>query len=56
MVAKFDGKTPVVKKGEANKPTGQPVKPEAKVIGTTYSRAKRAGGTALLGGTIGNTD
>lgn len=56
MVAKFDGKTPVVKKGEANKPTGQPVKPEAKVIGTTYSRAKRVGGTALLGGTIGNTE
>jgi hypothetical protein len=56
MVAKFDGKGPVVKKGGANKPTGEPVKPEAKVIGTTYSRAKRAGGTALLGGTIGNTD
>jgi hypothetical protein len=55
MVAKFDGKGPIIKKGGANKPTGQPVKPEAKVIGTDYSRAKRAGGTALLGGTIGNT-
>jgi hypothetical protein len=55
MVAKFNGKEPVVKKGGAAKPTGQPVKPETKVIETTYSRAKRAGGTGLLGGTIGNT-
>jgi hypothetical protein len=55
MVAKFNGKSKPVKKG-ANKPTGEPVKSEAKVINTTYSKAKKAGGTALLGGTIGNTN
>lgn len=55
MVAKFNGKKSSVKKGGAAKPTGEPVKSEAKILGTTYSRAKRAGGTALLGGNIGNT-
>jgi hypothetical protein len=55
MVAKFNGKGPVVKKGGAAKPTGQPVKSEAKAVETTYSKAKKAGGAALLGGTIGNT-
>ena len=55
MVAKFDGKGPIIKKGGANKPTGQPVKQEAKLMETDYSKAKKAGGSGLLGGSIGNT-
>ncbi len=54
MVAKFNGKKQTVKK-EAAKPTGEPVKTEAKVIESAYSKSKQEGGTASLGGGIGNS-
>jgi len=54
MVSKFNGKVPDPKKG-ATKPTGQSAKQPVKVVKSEYTKAKEAGGAALLGGTIGNT-
>ena len=54
MVAKFNGKKQTEKK-EAAKPTGEAVKTKAKVIESVYFRAKQKGGTASIGGNIGNT-
>jgi hypothetical protein len=54
MVAEFNGAKQNVKK-EAAKPTGEAVKTNAKVIETPYSKAKQEGGTASLGGGIGNS-
>jgi hypothetical protein len=54
VTARYNGKT-TVKKG-ASKPSGEPAKtPPPKEIQTPYSKAKAAGGSATLGGGIGNT-
>ena len=53
MVAKFNGKPPVKNSG-ASKPSGEPAKPAAKKIESPYSMAKKAGGSANIGNSIGN--
>ena len=55
MVAKFNGKGPVIKKGGANQPAGQPVQAAPKEVKTPASEAKKRGGSAHLGSGIGNT-
>jgi|GEM_PF-3897978 len=55
MVAKFNGKGPVIKKGGANKPSGQPVQPATKEVKSPYSEAKKKGGSASVGSGIGNS-
>jgi len=55
MVANFNGRGPVIKKGGANKPAGQPVQPVSKEVKSPASEAKKSGGSANLGSGIGNS-
>jgi len=55
MTAKFNGKTPQAPKRQAPPPTGKPAKLPEKKIETPASVAKARGGSANLGGGIGNT-
>ena len=55
MVTKFNGKCPVIKKGGANKPAGQPVLATPKEVKSPASEAKKRGGSAHIGSGIGNT-
>ena len=55
MVASFKGKGPVIKKGGANKPAGQPAQSAPKEIKSAASEAKKNGGSANLGSGIGNS-
>jgi hypothetical protein len=55
MVASFNGKGPVIKKGGANNPAGQPAQPAVKEIKSKASEAKKQGGSASIGSGIGNS-
>jgi hypothetical protein len=55
MVAQFNGKGPVIKKGGAAKPEGEKANSSPKKLETSYSKAKERGGSAF-GGNQGSFD
>lgn len=56
MTAKYNGKPQAAPKGKGTVPSGKPVVHQVTKIESAASQAKANGGTASIGGNIGNTN